>query len=179
MISKDYQAGDHAQNAARHNVSLLDGSMQPAGEIKTGHAAGSSHAELADPPTEWKCVRLEPQVSEILESMEDAVVAHDSGVIIGFNQRVPELLGLPPEKILWRRFSKFIEPVSQPTLIRWIQASDHYSILVNGLRTGADFLLLQLETVASLLYPGGRRVDVVALVEFAAVEHLAESRKSG
>ena len=123
-------------------------------------------------------MRLEPQVSQLLESMKDPVVAHDSGVIIGFNQRVPELLDCPAEKILWRRLSKFIEPVSLPTLTRWIQTPD-YAILVNGVRAGGDSLLLRLEGVASLAYPGGRRVEIVSLAEFAATGRPAESCESG
>src|SRR5437016_14378717 len=107
------------------------------------------------------------------------LVPHDSGVIVGFNRRVPELLDRPAEKVLWRRLSKFIEPVSLPTLNRWIQATDHYTVLVKGVRAGNASLLLRLEGVASLAYPGGRRVEIVSLVEFAATGGLAESRESG
>jgi PAS domain-containing protein len=153
--------------------------MQYAGKFEIGHAASFLHADVSDPPPEWKSVRLQPQVSQLLESMEDAVVAHDSGVIIGVNHRATDLLGCPAEKILWRRLSKFIEPASLPTLTRWIQATDQYTILVNGVRPGGDLLLLRLESVASLACPGGRRVEVVALTEFAATGRSAESRGTG
>jgi len=173
------QAGGATQNAPEPDDSRLNDSMQYAGRINSGHAASLPHADVSDTPPEWKSVQLQPQVSQLLESMKDPVVAHDSGVIIGFNQRVPELLDCPAEKILWRRLSKFIEPVSLPTLNRWIQATDHYTILVKGVRAGNDSLLLRLEGVASLAYPGGRRVEIVSLVEFAATGGLAESRESG
>jgi PAS domain-containing protein len=152
--------------------------MQYAAEFKSGHASSFLHTDVSEPLPEWKSVRLQPQVSQLLESMEDAIVAHDSGVIIGFNHRVPDLLGCPAEKILWRRLSKFIEPGSLPTLTRWIQASDHSTILVKGVSAGGDSLLLRLEAVASLACPGGRRVEVVSLAEFAATDRSAQSRES-
>jgi PAS domain-containing protein len=172
------QAGA-TRNAPEPDDSRLNDSMQHAGRINNEHADSFPHADRLDTPPEWKSVQLQPQVSQLLESMKDPVVAHDSGVIIGFNQRVPELLDCPAEKILWRRLSKFIEPVSLPTLTRWIQATDHYTILVKGVRAGNDSLLLRLEGVASLVYPGGRRVEIVSLVEFAATGRSAESRESG
>ena len=178
MNPDNYQARDGAQSVTGPNDSLHDGQLQLAGEIKTGQSARSLPAALLNGTPEWKCARLEPQVNQLLESMEDAVIAHDSGVIIGFNQRVTELLGCSAEKLLWRRLSKFIEPVSIPTLTRWIEAPDDYSILVNGVRPGGDFLLLRLEAFASLLCPGGRRVEVVALVEFGPGAGLNSSRES-
>jgi PAS domain-containing protein len=173
------QAGAAAQNEPGPDDSQLNGSTQHARKIKTGQAASLLRPDESDPPPEWKSARLDSQVSQLLESMKDPVVAHDSGVIIGFNQCVIELLGCPAEKILWRRLSKFIDPISLPTLTRWIQASDHYAILVNGVRAGKDSLLLRLERVASLAYPGGRRVEIVSLAEFPAAGRLAESRESG
>jgi len=141
--------------------------MPIAGKIKNGNAASLLRSDMPDPP-EWESVRLEMQIRQLLESMLDPVVVHDSGVIIGFNQRVPDLLGCPAEKILWRRLSKFIEPVSLPTFTRWIHATEQYTILVSGIHTRERAFLLRLETVASLLCPGGRRVAVVTLAEFAA-----------
>jgi PAS domain-containing protein len=173
--SADSQTGAAAQNAPERADARPNGSMHYAGKFKIGHAAGFLHPDASDLPPEWKSVRLDSQVSQLLESMKDPVVAHDYGVIIGFNQRVPELLDCPAEKILWRRLSKFIDPVSLPTLTRWIQASDHYAILVNGVRGGKDSLLLRLEGVASLAYPGGRRVEIVSLAEFAAAGRSAAS----
>ena len=152
-------------------------SMPIAGKIKNGNAASLLRSDMPDPP-EWESVRLEMQVRQLLESMEDPVVVHDSGVIIGFNQRVPDLLDCPAEEILWRRLSKFIEPVSIPTFTRWIQATEQYTILVSGVHTREKALLLRLESVASLLCPGGRRVGVVTLVEFAAKLSRAEHRES-
>ena len=178
MHSKDYHAGEEASNAPTLNDALLDSSVRPVGEIKSGHSAGFLPGTILSTTPEWQGGRLEPQVSQLLESMAGAVLAHDSGVIIGFNQRVPELLGCPAETILWRRLGKFMDPVSLPTLTRWIEASDSYSILVNGARSGGDSLLLRLEAVASLLCPGGRRVEVVALVEFAPVAPPDQSRES-
>ncbi|SRR6266542_1184368 len=178
MKANDYQAGEDARNASRVNDSLLDAAVQHVGEIKTSQPNVCLPAELLNSTPGWNCAPLEPQVSQLLESMEDAVVAHDSGVIIGFNQRVPGLLGCPAEKLLWRRLSKFIEPVSLPTLTRWIQAPDHYSILVNGVRAGGVFVLLRLEAVASLLCPGGRKVEVAALVEFGPAEGSVQPRES-
>jgi len=150
--------------------------MQITGKIKNGNAASFLQTDLPNPPV-LKTVRLEMQIRQLLESMEDPVVVHDSGVIIGFNQRVPDLLGCSAEQILWRRLSKFVEPVSLPTLTRWIQAADDYTILVNGMRAGGVSLLLRLEAVASLLCPGGKRVTVVSLVEFTANRRSAGSRK--
>ena len=178
MSSHDYQAGDATRNTSGLNDSLLDGALQHAGEINTGPPAIRLRAALLNSTPEWKCARLEPQVSQLLESMEGAVVAHDSGVIVGFNKRTPELLCCPAAKLLWRRLSKFIEPVSLPTLTRWIEASDNYSILVNGVRPGGDFLLLRLEAVAYLFCPGGRRVEVVALVEFGPRRGSPQLRES-
>ena len=175
----DSQTGAAAQNAPAPDDARLNDPMQNAGKFEIGHPASFLHPDASDPLPEWKSVRLDSQVSQLLESMKDPVVAHDSGVIIGFNQRVPELLDCPAEKILWRRLSKFIEAVSLPTLTRWIQASDHYAILVNGVRAGKDPLLLRLERVASLAYPGGRRVEIVSLTEFAATAGSAESCESG
>ena len=174
----DSQTGAAAQNAPAPDDARLNGPMQHVGKCEIGHPAGFLHPDASDPLPEWKSIRLDSQVSQLLESMKDPVVAHDSGVIIGFNQRVPELLDCPAEKILWRRLSKFIDPVSLPTLTRWIQASDHYAILVNGVRAGKDPLLLRLERVASLAYPGGRRVEIVSLTEFAATGGSAESCES-
>ena len=174
----DSQTGAAAQNAPAPDDARLNDPMQNAGKFEIGHPASFLHPDASDPLPEWKSVRLEPQVSQLLESMKDPVVAHDSGVIIGFNQRVPELLDCPAEKILWRRLSKFIEPVSLPTLTRWIQTPD-YAILVNGVRACGDSLLLRLEAVASLVYPGGRRVEIIALAEFAGAGRSAESRESG
>jgi len=179
IADADPQVGAAAQNEPEPDDSQLNGSKQHARKSKTGHAASFLHPDESDPPPEWKSARLDSQVSRLLESMRDPVVAHDSGVIIGFNQRVTELLDCPAEKILWRRLSKFIDPVSLPTLTRWIQASDHYAILVNGVRAGKDSLVLRLEGVASLAYPGGRRVEIVSLAEFAAAGRSAESRESG
>ena len=177
MISKDRQGGFDAENAP----GLNDCRAQPSGHQTrrdeaadvsgqlTGRneAADDLNCDIAEPPADWKSVRLEPQISQLLDTMEDAVVAHDSGVIIAFNKRVPELLGCPADRILWRRLSKFIEPVSLPTLARWIDAADHYTILVNGIRPDGGPLLLRLEAVASLVYPGGRRIEIAALIEFA------------
>ena len=177
MSANNYQAGDGAQTAAGLNDSLLSAPPQQARTSTTGHAGYGLHDLLPDRPSEWKCVQLEPQVVEILETMDDPLVAHDSGVIIGFNERVPELLGCPAEKLLWRRLSKFIESDSHPTLTRWIEAPDSYSILVSGVRAGGECLLLRLETIASLLCPGGRRIEVVALVEFGPAGLTPHSRE--
>ena len=167
-MTKDHQTSVLTQGIPEPEEVRLDGPSKHEGMTKNANAAGLLHAEVTDVLPEWKSGRLDPRVSEIMESMPDPVIAHDFGVIVGFNQRVPELLGCPAEKLLWRRLSKFIEPVSLPTLTRWIEASDHYSILVNGLRACGRTLLLRLEAVASLVYPDGRRVGIVALVEFGA-----------
>jgi PAS domain-containing protein len=178
MISKDTRTVVLTQKMAEPEEARLDGSSQHAGTIKITNAASLLRAEVPDLSPEWKSVRLDPRVSEIMESMTDPVVAHDFGVIVGFNERVPELLGCPAEKLLWRRLSKFIEPVSLPTLTRWIKASDHYAILVNGVRACGNTLLLRLEAVASLAYPGGGGVEIVSLVEFGAEVRLAEAREA-
>jgi PAS domain-containing protein len=178
MSLNNLQAGEDAPNAPERNDSLLDAPPQRVGEINTGHSASFLPAAFRNSTPEWQCARLEPQVRQLLESLPDPVIAHDSGVIIGFNQRVTELLRCPAETILWRRLSKFIEPVSLPTLTRWIEAPDDYSILVNGVSAGGNCLLLRLEAIASLLCPGGRRVEVVALVEFAPVAHADQSLES-
>src|SRR5687767_11888346 len=143
MDAKHYQAGEDARNAHVLNDALLEVARQDAGVIETDRPA--SYTAVQHEATEWKCARLEPQISRLLEGMPGAVLAHDSGVIIGFNERVPELLGCPAETILWRRLGKFIDPISLPTLTRWIETSECYSILVNGLRPGGDSLLLRLE----------------------------------
>ncbi len=177
MISKNFLAGDDAENVPGP-IDSRDGSTQSSGWDEACQADDLLHGDVSDPPRKWKSIRLEPKVSQFLETMEDAVVAHDCGVIIGFNQRVPALLGWPGEKILWRRLSRFIEPVSLATLTRWIKSADRYTILVNGLRPSGDCLLLRLEAVASLVYPGGRRVEVVALIEFAPAARSPWSRNS-
>jgi len=179
MISKNYQTGVLSQKIAEPEEVRLDGSSQHAATTRITNAASLLRAEVPDLSPEWKSVRLDPRVNEIMESMTVPVVAHDFGVIVGFNQRVPELLGCPAENVLWRRLSKFIEPVSLPTLTRWIKASDHYAILVNGVRACGNTLLLRLEAVASLSYPGGSRVEIVSLVEFGAEVRSAEARESG
>ena len=164
-LCPDSNLDSHA-NAGAADSRLNDSTLH-VGQVKTETARGARHTDLQEPPPEWSSVRLEPQVTQLLETMDDAVIAHDCGVIIGFNHRVPELLSCPADKILWRRLSKFIDPISLPTLTRWIQASDRYTILVNGILSGGRALLLRLEAVASLLYPGGRRVEIVTLTEFA------------
>ena len=166
-----------ARSAAEPEGSLLKCSMPIAGKIKNGNAASLFRSDIPDPP-EWESARLEMQIRQILESMVDPAVVHDSGVIIGFNQRVPGLLGCPAEKILWRRLSTFIEPVSLPTFTRWIRATEQYTILVSGIHARQRALLLRLEAVASLLCPGGRRVAVVTLAEFATEGSSAEYRDS-
>jgi PAS domain-containing protein len=168
MISKDFQSDVLSQKIAEPEEVRLNGPSQHAGMTRITNAAGLPRAEVSDLSPEWKSVRLDPRVSEIMESMKDPVIAHDFGVIVGFNQRVPELLGCPTERLLWRRLSKFIEPVSLPTLTRWIEAPDQYAILVNGVRACGKTLLLRLEAVASFTYPGGGRVEIVSLVEFGA-----------
>ena len=178
-MSKDSQVGVLTQKIAEPEEVRFDGSSQHAGTTNITNASSHLRAEVSDLSPEWKSVRLDPRVREIMESMTDPVVAHDFGVIVGFNQRVPELLGCSAEKLLWRRLSKFIEPVSLPTLTRWIKASDHYAILVNGVRACGNTLLLRLEAVASLAYPGGSRVEIVSLVEFGAEVRSAEARVAG
>ena len=179
MMSKDRQAGVLTQKIAEPEEVRLDGSSPHAGTTKFTNAASHLRAEVSDLSLEWKSVRLDPRMSEIMESMADPVVAHEFGVIVGFNQRVPELLGCSAEKLLWRRLSKFIEPISLPTLTRWIEAPDRYAILVNGVRACGSTLLLRLEAVASLANPGGSRVEIVSLVEFGAEVRSAEARVAG
>src|SRR5262245_23036328 len=140
MISKNSLAGDDAENVPGPIDSRDRGSTYSSSWNEACQADDFLQADVWEPPQEWKSIRLEPKVSQLLETMEEAVVAHDCGVIIGFNQRVPALLGWPGEKILWRRLSKFIEPVSVPTLMRWIESADRYTILVNGLRPSGDCL---------------------------------------
>jgi len=152
--------------------------MQHVGIFKTGNADNFLHLDAPEPMPEWKSVKLDSQVSQLMESMNEPVIAHDSGVIIGFNLRVPKLLNCPAEQLLWRRLSKFVETVSLPTLSRWIQASDHYTILVNGVRSSGTRLLLRLEAVASVSYPGGRRVEIISLTEFPGAGLSAGSLES-
>jgi PAS domain-containing protein len=165
------------RSAPEPEGSLLKCSMPIVGKIKNGNAASLFRSDMPDPP-EWESVRLEIQIRQLLESMVDPTVVHDSGVIIGFNQRVPDLLSCPAEKILWRRLSKFIEPVSLRTFTRWIEATEQYTILVSGVHARERAFLLRLEAVASLLCPGGRRVAVVTLAEFAAEASREEHHES-
>jgi PAS domain-containing protein len=169
--------GATAQTAPGPRGFHINGSTQVAGKINNGDAANLLHAGLPD-ATERKSAQLDLQVSQLLEAMKEPVIVHDSGVIIGFNQRVPDLLGCPPENLLWRRLSKFISPISLPTLTRWIRASDDYTILVNGVRTGGGIFVLRLETIASLVCPGGRRLAVVSLAEFGPNGRSTESSDS-
>jgi hypothetical protein len=178
MKTNDYRTGDSAQNARGPNDSHLEGSLQFAGEINSGRSSVCLPVPLQDSTPEWKAGLLEPQLGQLLGSMDEAAIAHDSGVIIGFNQHVPALLGCPPELILWRRLGKFLDPISLPTLTRWMEASDRYTILVNCLHSNGDFGLLRLEPVASVLSPCGRRLEVVTLVEFGPARHLAQSLES-
>jgi PAS domain-containing protein len=135
------------------------------------------HAGQPD-ATEWNSLQLDMRASQFLEAMKEPVIVHDSGVIIGFNQRVPDLLGCPAENLLWRRLSKFISPISLPTLTRWVQAPEDYTILVNGMRPDGSVFLLRLEAIASLVCPGGRRVAVVSLAEFGPKVCSTESSDS-
>ena len=121
---------------------------------------------------------LEPKVRHIIDNMENAVVVHASGVSIALNKGVPALLGRPAEKILWRRLSKFIDPLSLPRLTRWIESGDRSAILVNGIRAGGRLIQLQLATLATLAYAGGRCVKIISLIEFAAKERLAQDSLS-
>jgi PAS domain-containing protein len=171
MMSNDYQT-DAPVGYPPGLDSRLSTPTSRAGRNAKGGA--STHSDVSDSPSEWKSLQLEPYVNQLLETIEGAVVALDCGVIIGLNQRAANLLGCPAEKILWRRFSKFIEPVSQSTFTRWIEAAESYTILVSGVRAGGRALLLRLEAVASLPCPGGRRVAIVILAEFAAKGHWPE-----
>jgi PAS domain-containing protein len=110
--------------------------------------------------------RRDMHIRELLDDMEVGVILHDSGTIIEFNKRVPELFDSVAHELRGNHLKDLVTPASLLRLVNWLESNGHEPVLVLAVRGRAQSFFLRLKRLASIPYCG-RRVQVTALHELA------------